>query len=161
MKLGWEGLLAFFLVGAPQAASADWLVLHGGEIVETLGSWKVEGRQLLFTSTRQVYSSLRLADVDLESSRALSREKSLVRETPPPAPVREPLRRHPAWGCLGSEGDDSVTQSKNRGGRPCLEGNYPRRPNREGELGMTDMRTGFVRGRRPAALFLAGLVMAR
>lgn len=61
-------------VSAP--ARGDWLVLQSGDQVETRGSWRVEGRRIIFTSTRGVLSSVRLSTVDVEASRAFTERKA-------------------------------------------------------------------------------------
>lgn len=86
-------LALVLLVGAPGLVSADWLVLEGGEILETKGPWKIEGRGLTYTSMRGQYSLLPLEEVDLEASRRLTEEKLRPLE-PEAAPVhREPVLR--------------------------------------------------------------------
>ena len=61
------------LVATPSAA--DWLVLRDGTRIETDGPWQEKGRQVVFTRVNGALSTLRLADVDLEASRAATAER--------------------------------------------------------------------------------------
>ena len=54
---------------------SDWLVLAGGESVETRGPWTLDGQKVVFTSMRGVLSSVRASSVNLESSRELTTKK--------------------------------------------------------------------------------------
>jgi len=91
-----EALLAALVLMTVVATSArgDWLVLSSGETVETKGPWKLDGRAIVFTSTRGVLSSVRTTAVDIDSSRALTLKKQeeatkvVVAE---PAPKLEPV----------------------------------------------------------------------
>lgn len=49
-------------------ASADWLVTHDGARIETKGSWKVKGNQVIFTLPNGTLSTIRKSDVDLDAS---------------------------------------------------------------------------------------------
>lgn len=42
------GLLAW--LSDARAVSADWLVTRGGQVIETVGPWRIEGRQVVFES---------------------------------------------------------------------------------------------------------------
>ena len=87
-------LAVFLLAGAAPSARADWLVLSSGEPVETKGSWTVEGRKVIFTTTRGVLSSIRTSSVDIESSRALTEEKQAEatrKVVADPVPRRAPV----------------------------------------------------------------------
>jgi hypothetical protein len=70
------------------AARADWLVLRDGARIETKGTWKVDGRKVLFTMPNGTLSVLRTDDVDLDQSALATTQ---AREAPPmPAvPVKE------------------------------------------------------------------------
>ncbi len=90
MRITVFGILILGLV-APVAA--DWLVLHDGTRLETSGPWKEKGRQVIYTGANGALSALRLADVDLEASRAATEEKAIERQAPPqPAPATQPSR---------------------------------------------------------------------
>jgi hypothetical protein len=64
----------------PAPSSADWLVTRAGGRVETKGSWKVKGKLVVFTGANGALASLRLADVDLEASKAATQEAKEARE---------------------------------------------------------------------------------
>lgn len=56
-------------LGPASPARADWLVTRDGGRVETKGTWKVEGKRVVFTLKDGTLSSLRLTEVDLDASR--------------------------------------------------------------------------------------------
>ena len=58
----------------PAAAPADWLVTQDGARIETRGPWKVKGKQVVFTLPNGTLSALRLSEVNLEASEALTAE---------------------------------------------------------------------------------------
>ncbi len=67
------------------SASAAWLVTHDGELIETSGDWKVDGRVILFTPIEGQLSSIRASEVDIEASRARSQrqeEEAIPESTP-------------------------------------------------------------------------------
>lgn len=74
-------------------AAADWLVTRDGGRVETRGTWKVKGKQVIFTGADGRLASLRLGDVDLEASERATREAAeaalRAAEAPAAAPVEE------------------------------------------------------------------------
>lgn len=74
---------ALLLVGAVGSLQADWLVMRDGARVETRGPWQVKGGQVIFTQPNGTLSTLRLRDVDVEASRALTERPP----APPPAPA--------------------------------------------------------------------------
>lgn len=84
-------LLAVAWLALSGPAAADWLVLQTGEEVETRGEWKVDGRRILYTSTRGTLSSVRLSAVDVDRSRALT-QKKVEEAAAPPEVVKEPER---------------------------------------------------------------------
>lgn len=87
-------VLTVLLVVAAGAAQGDWLVLASGEAVETKGPWTVEGRKIVFTSTRGVLSSVRASSVDVDSSRELTTKKQEEASrvvVPVPTPKRTPV----------------------------------------------------------------------
>jgi hypothetical protein len=89
-------LLVSAVLASAGAARADWLVLASGEEVETKGPWKVDGRMLIFTTTRGQLSSIRATSVDVEASRALTvkkHEEATRVVSPTPTPRREPVLR--------------------------------------------------------------------
>jgi hypothetical protein len=73
--------------GAAGDAAADWLVTRDGSRVETRGPWEVREAIVVFTLTNGSLGSLRVADVDLDASRAAS--------APPPPPPAPPPPRAP------------------------------------------------------------------
>lgn len=56
-------------MAAPAPAAADWLVTRDGGRVETEGTWKVQGKRVVFTAKDGTLASLRLTEVDLDASR--------------------------------------------------------------------------------------------
>lgn len=72
-------LAAFVL--AP-AAGADWLVTREGKEIETRGPWEVRDRLVVFRLPAGNLASMRLDEVDLEASEALTAEKQRARESP-------------------------------------------------------------------------------
>ncbi|MDX1382502.1 MAG: FxLYD domain-containing protein [Thermoanaerobaculia bacterium] len=122
--------LAGLLAAAP--AGADWLVSTNGERMETRGEWKVEGRRILYTSTRGTLSSIRLTEVDVEASRALTEEmKSGVAA---PEVVPEPERAEPVLRLTDAD-------------FPAPEPSAP--PPVEGAEGETEGEGGAALGSRP------------
>ena len=87
--LGGLATAAVALLASP--ATGDWLVTTDGSRIETDGPWTERGRTVVFESDGQLMS-LRLADVDLEASRALTAEAEAAkrRPAPPPPPGRAP-----------------------------------------------------------------------
>ena len=82
------GILA--AVGSP--AAGDWLVTRAGGRVETKGPWQVKGKLVVFTQTDGSLSSLRLTDVDLETSRKATTEATVQKEkTAAPEPPKKKL----------------------------------------------------------------------
>ena len=66
--------------------SADWLVTNDRVEIETRGAWTTAGDFVTFTLPNGTFSSMRLADLDLDVSRALTEEMANPRsETPAPA----------------------------------------------------------------------------
>ncbi|HEV7668097.1 MAG TPA: FxLYD domain-containing protein [Thermoanaerobaculia bacterium] len=59
---------------AGTTARADWLVLRDGSRLEVKGTWKVSGKQIVFTSIDGKLSSLRGDQVDLEASARATEE---------------------------------------------------------------------------------------
>jgi hypothetical protein len=86
-------LVAAALAAAP--AAADWLVMKDGGRIETKGSWKVEGRRVLFTQPNGTLSVLKLDEVDLDQSAAVTAaEVEAARKAAEPEP-EAPARRAP------------------------------------------------------------------
>lgn len=71
-------------------ALANQLVTRDGSVIETSGSWKVQGRLVVFELPSGQLASLQLGEVDLEASRAAVKKAS-PRATKPGAP--RPLAR--------------------------------------------------------------------
>jgi hypothetical protein len=69
------------------AGAADWLVLHDGSRVETLGPWEERGPLVVFTVPNGALSSIRLSEVDLAASRTLT-EEVLAEPVAAPSPPR-------------------------------------------------------------------------
>ena len=90
--LGGLATAAVALLASP--ATGDWLVTTDGSRIETDGPWTERGRTVVFESDGQLMS-LRLADVDLEASRALTAEAEAAkrRPAPPPPPPRPSVLR--------------------------------------------------------------------
>lgn len=100
---------------AAGAAHADWLVTRDGARIETKGSWRVDGRRVLFTMPNGTLSTMRTDEIDLDQS-ALATTKA---KEPPVAPTetvqerKEPVFRLtekdiPPVGALYDEaGDDA------------------------------------------------------
>ncbi len=75
LRWGLAAVAAAVVAGALlYPAAADWLVTKSGSRIETAGPWRVEGRLIVFKKPDGSLVSLRLSDVDLESSRDLTRE---------------------------------------------------------------------------------------
>ena len=66
-------MLLLLAIAAPPAA-ADWLVMRDGTRVETRGTWRQDGRLVVFTSVEERLVSLRTSAVDLPASVAATRE---------------------------------------------------------------------------------------
>lgn len=75
-------------LGAAGSAGADWLVLRDGARLETKGTWKVDGRKVLFTMPNGTLSMLRTDDVDLDQS-ALATSQARMPPAAPAAVVKE------------------------------------------------------------------------
>ncbi len=73
-------------------AAADWLVTRDGSQLETVGPWKVQNRLVVFKRPNGTFASLRLSDVDLDASKALSREM-VERAARPPKPQQAKERK--------------------------------------------------------------------
>ena len=79
-------MLALLAILATAPAAADWLVTTDGSRIETDGAWSERGKLVVFTDTGGNLVSLRLADVDLESSRRVTAEMQEIRSRPAPSP---------------------------------------------------------------------------
>lgn len=93
-------LLTCFLA-AP--AAADWLVLLDGKIIETEGTWELEGETLTYTDLEGQKQALAVDLVDLEGSKETTAMKQgLPYEPPPkmapPPPAAPKVRQFPAIG---------------------------------------------------------------
>ncbi len=64
--------VCLWTVAAP--AWADWLVLQGGERLETRGPWQQRGKIVVFSRADGTLASLRVTEVDLEASRKATEE---------------------------------------------------------------------------------------
>jgi glutaredoxin len=81
---------ALFLLAA--AAGADVLVLEDGTRIESRGAWQEKGRQVVFTDADGKLCALRLADVDLDASRAATAAAALpAGASPKPAVDERPV----------------------------------------------------------------------
>jgi glutaredoxin len=65
-------LFAVIVALAANAASADWLVTRDGTRLQTRGEWTVDGGVVRFRDSRGALRALRVAEVDLDASRAAS-----------------------------------------------------------------------------------------
>ena len=87
-------ILLGILAAAGSPAAGDWRVTRDGGRVETKGPWKVKGKLVVFTQTDGSLSSLRLTDVDLETSRKATSEATVQKErekTAAPEPPKKKL----------------------------------------------------------------------
>ncbi len=87
-------LLAATAAVAP-AARADWLVTRDGARVETAGAWQVKGKLVVFKTAAGDLASLRLADVDLETSRAVTAEAGAAAAASAETAKKPPAKRRP------------------------------------------------------------------
>ncbi len=87
-------LLAAAAAVAP-AARADWLVTRDGARVETAGAWQVKGKLVVFKTAAGDLASLRLAEVDLETSRAVTAEAGAAAAASEEAAKKPPAKRRP------------------------------------------------------------------
>jgi len=87
-------LLAAAAACAP-AARADWLVTRDGARVETAGAWQVKGKLVVFKTAAGDLASLRLAEVDLETSRAVTAEAGAAAAASEEAAKKPPAKRRP------------------------------------------------------------------
>lgn len=77
----------------PSSVSGDWLVMRDKSRIETSGPWRVDGQRVLFTTKSGTLSALRLAQVDLAESTAVTAEAKVEKpaaESSPAAPPRAP-----------------------------------------------------------------------
>ena len=58
--------VGLLLVSAP--ATAEWLSLKDGNLIETKGAWKDKGKVVVYTSTLGALVSIRSSEVDLKMS---------------------------------------------------------------------------------------------
>lgn len=108
--------LSIFVGHHPQPARADWLVTKDGNHVETEGPWKVRGRMVVFTLPTGALSSMRLDDLDLEASEALTEAKKEAEAAGPevePEAARRPsvlvlTNRDIGKGQGGVDGPDAL-----------------------------------------------------
>jgi len=80
------------LACGPSPAAGDWLVTRQGERIETRGAWQERGKLVVFTHPKGTLVSMRLSDLDLEASRAATREAKTTASGPAqaaPAPERK------------------------------------------------------------------------
>jgi hypothetical protein len=77
------------------AVRADWLVTRDGARVETAGAWQVKGKLVVFKTAAGDLSSLRLAEVDLETSRAVTAEAAAAAAASQEAARKPPPKRRP------------------------------------------------------------------
>lgn len=89
-KRSWSLLLGALALLAPSIANGDWLVTRDGAVVDVEGTWQIEGDLLTFYLPSGRYSSMRSADVDLEASRELTRERT---ERSQRMEIEEPAQR--------------------------------------------------------------------
>ena len=73
------------------AAGADVLVLRDGTRLESRGAWQEKGRQVVFTDAGGKLCALRLADVDLDASRAATAASALPVAATATAVVERPV----------------------------------------------------------------------
>lgn len=63
--------LALAVLIAP-SVYGDWLVTNDGASIEIKGGWEVQGKAVTFSLPNGTYSSMRLSDIDLDASKALT-----------------------------------------------------------------------------------------
>ena len=83
---GWLIAIALWALGP--SIPAEVLVTRDGQRIETQGPWQVKGRQVVFTSTQGVLSSMRLAEIDLAASEAAT--AGTAEDAEAAAPAAEP-----------------------------------------------------------------------
>jgi len=97
-------------------ACADWLVTRDGQLIETVGAWRIEGGQVFFESDSIPVSgrisgsgtqfTILIDQIDLARSVAETEARSgVVREVPPVAAPRTMLEGWEHWGYLGRPPD--------------------------------------------------------
>ena len=72
---------------ATPSADADWIVTNDGASLEIKGGWEVKGSVVTFSLPSGIYSSVRLSDVDLDASKALTKkvaEEAMKKDEPQP-----------------------------------------------------------------------------
>jgi hypothetical protein len=78
-------------LGLALEVQADWLVTREQARIETKGPWEVKGKRIIFTTVDGTFSSLRLAEVDLDASRLATAEATAA-PAPPPPPKKKSVR---------------------------------------------------------------------
>ena len=86
LRAAGSGLIAtLLLLSTAPAVQGEWLVTRDGAAIEVDGPWKVEGKMVIFTLPDGKFSSLRLTEVDLDASEALTAEKAAADKAPAPS----------------------------------------------------------------------------
>lgn len=73
---------------------ADWLVTRDGTQIETRGAWRVEEERVVFTHSNGTLSTLRVTEVDLDASEALTSRRASKDEAVQKEEIKKP---EPAW----------------------------------------------------------------
>jgi len=92
-------ILGAACLAAAAAAQADWLVLRDGAQIELKGTWKVSGKQVVFTPLDGKLSSLRVDQVDLEASARVTEQalRASQAEQAEKTEAKEPARPKARW----------------------------------------------------------------
>lgn len=115
-------LLPVLLLTLVAPAAADRLVTSQGEILETQGPWKVEGRMVVFTNATGELVAIRVSEVDLKASKKATEEASK-----PPQPPTEEVQEE------GKKAVFVLADKDVRKARPVLGPDIVRQVAQEGE----------------------------
>lgn len=89
-------LILAFLALAPMPLTADWLLLRDGTELETAGRWRLDDGLVTFALARRSgLFSLRVGEVDLAASDALTRRRRAEAARPAAPVATPPERREP------------------------------------------------------------------
>ncbi|MCP3982218.1 MAG: hypothetical protein GY716_23160, partial [bacterium] len=112
-------LLLLLVCAAP--AAGDWLVMRDGSRIETEGTWRVKGRQVVFTQRGGTLAALRLADVDLDASAEATAEshapagEAAGSKSGPRRPILVLTNDDLPSGSAGASGDEAAGEDAAEG----------------------------------------------
>lgn len=89
----WPWLLSAALATLGLPARADWLVTREGQVIETEGSWSVDGQVVKFKTLQGTLASIRTSEIDLEASAAETSRRAAPPPEPAPAPPPAPSKK--------------------------------------------------------------------